>query len=827
MVFDRLGSLVSRRWVLVLLFWVVLVAGVHQVAPRWDDVTHDGDFAYLPDRMTSVRGEKLLEAGFPDFFSKSQVALVIAREDDQLGEPDFEVAHRLEAAFPASDDPNEPIAAAWSFETPVIGDKLLSPVTDHGQAALVVLHLRNEFMAIDNMELLRRIHQALADVQSEPGFPPGLKLGLTGSAAVGSDMLFSAEESIRSTETTTIVMVVVILLLVYRAPGLVVIPLVTIGASVVLAMDLVAMTTQLSNYFTWFDFKIFKTTRIFVVVILYGAGTDFCLFLIARYREELQRGLAHPEAIARALGRVGGARAASAMTTILGLGTMFFADFGKFSNSGPAIALCLAVTLAACISLAPAMLRASGRVVFWPFGVATATTEGRAIMDSGGRTRGFWEWLSRAIIARPGLILIGSLLLLAPLIRPVRVLCENTVAGNFAGGGRQLSVPVSYDLLSDLRADRPSVRGTHLLWNYFPADQTGPLTVLAHRNGEDFDSQEGRRKIALLTREFYDFTLADAEGREVHPIVSVRSLTNPMGDKPGSFSPLSAAGRRKLISLRYPKTVATFVSQAPPLAGQLTRFDVVSIYAPFSKESVELLNRIEERLKAKAAEPDSPWQGAEFDFVGTTAGIRDLEVVTTSDRTLIQILVLISVLGVLIAILRRPGICVYLVLSVLLGYHVTIGTTDLLFSWLHPATYAGLDWKVPIFLFVILIAVGEDYNIYLATRVFEEQRRLGPVEGLRVAVVRTGGIITSCGVIMAGTFSAMITGTLRTMQELGFALALGVLLDTFIIRTILVPAFLTLLARREERFTAKEAAEETLSEAPPPPTARPPLRASV
>ena len=169
------------------------------------------------------------------------------------------------------------------------------------------------------------------------------------------------------------------------------------------------------------------------------------------------------------------------------------------------------------------------------------------------------------------------------------------------------------------------------------------------------------------------------------------------------------------------------------------------------------------------------------------------------------VLVTLGVYAVLVVLLGRPGICLYLMATVVLGYLASLGVTELVFHALHtgPEPWVGLDWKVGFFLFVILVAVGEDYNIFLMSRVIEEERKHGTVEGTRRAVAYTGGIISSCGLIMAGTFGSMLTGRLTALRELGFALGLGVLLDTFVVRPILVPAFVVLLHRARSAWTSK------------------------
>jgi RND superfamily putative drug exporter len=251
----------------------------------------------------------------------------------------------------------------------------------------------------------------------------------------------------------------------------------------------------------------------------------------------------------------------------------------------------------------------------------------------------------------------------------------------------------------------------------------------------------------------------------------------------------------ELTAANSPLADETFVSQASPLADELTRLWIILEDEPFSAAAVSTCREIRSLLEALRSNPDSPWYGADFELLGPTSGILDLERVTLADRRRIEICVVVGVFLVLLALLRRVDVCCYLIASVLLSYFVTLGATELILSRWYGEEYMGLDWKVPVFLFVVLVAVGQDYNVYLVTRVFEEQRRLGPIAGLRQGIVRTGGIITSCGLIMAGAFASMLVGSLRGMVELGIALSLGILLDTLVIRTILVPSYLALLAR--------------------------------
>ncbi|MCA9240100.1 MAG: MMPL family transporter, partial [Planctomycetales bacterium] len=531
----------------------------------------------------------------------------------------------------------------------------------------------------------------------------------------------AARDGLRATHAMTILLVLACLLLIYRSPLLVLAPLVTIFCSVAVAMGVVAMLVDLTTAgsVAGLGLRVFTTTKVFVIVILFGAGRDFCLFLIARYREELARGVAPHRAPGIALRNVSGALAGSAFTTILGLATMALAQYGKFASSGPVIAICLFIALLACTTLTPAILRIIGPAIFWPFGVSQERKH------SGWEQR-VWERLSDLVLRRPAWILGVGALLAAP---PMMI---------------GFTAPVNYDLLSELPSGSPSLRGARLIREHFGEGWLSPMTLAVRLPGARLDNADARFDVALLHNALF----------QIPEVQDVRSPYLPTGGDPTRRRHFSYEGLYNAATTGSPLTIQSFVSKAPDMAGQVMQLYLVQVSDPFSHEARDAVPRIRAALSTISHSESldgqpNPWRGADFQLAGATAGMVDLKSITQADNHRIQIACVVAVLLVLLVLLRRPLACLYLMLTVLVTYWVTLGVTHAVFHAIYGETYHGLDWKAPLFLFVILVAVGQDYNIYLTTRVLEEQRRHGMREGLRRAIVQTGGIITSCGIIMA------------------------------------------------------------------------------
>ncbi len=822
--FQRLGQFVSRFWWLLLAGWIGLLVVLKLTAPPLSAVVQDGEFAFLPSDAPSRVGERLFREAWGHPVA-STVVVVVRRESGPEGLTDADKQFVDEILRPRLEEAVEKaMAATGMLETlaSAEGEEKLPPeprvrtfsdksigrllISEDNRATLVVIELPTDFMDARNSQIIRCVEELTGPdglLHRERLVPPGLQLDISGSATVGWDMIRAAKESADATELWTILLVIILLVIIYRSPLLALIPLMTVYVAVKTALALLACLAALGVV------ELFRGIEIYTTVLAYGAGVDYCLFLTARYKEELDEGAEVPEAVANALGKVGAALTASAGTVICGIGMMSFAEFGKFRQAGQAISTGLFVVLLAALLFAPSVLRLVGRWAFWPYvaserltGTAgwISATSPLARLFSRDWTQTLWDRTGALVRRKPGTIFLVTVGLMLP----------------FAVVAVLLFRYLTYGLLSELPRDFASVRGAQAVQQHFPAGITGVITVLLKDDNQDFSSSEGRQLVKWLTDEL-------ARRADELRLADVRSLAYPLGlkfqDEPstGQETGGSLAARMIAERIRRQRIRQYYVATKEPLKSHVTRIDVVLQDDPFTRNSIAQFERLMETVRQLCQ--TRSLSNLEVYAIGPPADIRDLKVVTDSDEVRIDTLVLLVVFLILVVLLRRVGVSLYLILTVFYSYLATLGVTFVVFWALDPGNFAGLDWKVPMFLFTILIAVGEDYNIFLMARIHEEQVEHGPVEGIVEALRKTGAIISSCGIIMAGTFSSLIAGSLRGMDQLGFALAFGVLLDTFVVRPILVPAFLVLLYSGRlgllgRLLGARTEEPETVSQAP-------------
>ncbi|MFF5261873.1 MMPL family transporter [Actinomadura viridis] len=679
---TRLGRLLKRAKWAVLLAWIALAVGATLAAADLGEVQRNDAAAYLPGGFDSSQVARLAE---PDPARPgAETALVVYHRAD--GGP-------LTAADRTAIEDGRRRAAALGLA----GTRVEGPVQQSrdGAAALFAVEIRpahaDDDTVADAVEGLRRSITEDA--------PDGLAAGVTGEAALDTDN--DGGDVDGPLLLTSMVIVAVLLLLTYRSPVLWAVPLVAAGMAVMVARGAAYGLARAGPAVT-------DLASAILIVLVFGAATDYALLLLNRYREELARHPDRHEAIAEALRRTTPAIAASAATVIAGMLCLLVADLAGLRGLGPVAASGVLVALAAMLTLLPALLACAGRWLLWP----RIPTPGNA---RGATEHRVWHAVADRVTARPRL---AALLVTAAL-----------AAGALGLG----SLNVSADPLDKVPPNSDSVTGHHVVARHFPQGTGAPLTV-ALPAGTERSVLDGARQAASAT-----------------PNVATAEPGPALGDRPTLTVELSVPA--------YGEAAETAIT--------------------------DLRDRM-----------DAVRDGI---LVGGMPAVQlDYREAALDDTRRIVPLVLLAVTLILGLLLRSIVAPVMLLATVVLSFAASLGVSALAFT--HLLDFEGVAADLFVYIFVFLVALGVDYNIFLMERIREERRHAtGPgatVQAVRRGLTATGGVITAAGLVLAGTFAALAQIPDVTVAQVGIAVAAGVLVDTLLVRTFQVPALVVLLGER-------------------------------
>ncbi|OIJ24735.1 MMPL family transporter [Nocardioides luteus] len=658
---------------LVVVFWLLAVVALGGYAGKLTEVQNNEASSWLPASAESTRGfDKMSPFQNPNAIPTTLVYTSTETTGDDL------------AAVAASD------IAALSGLDGVEGDVAPPQLSKDGEVAQLTVTFDLGSSGWNKMP-------GIVDDVREIADHDGVRLHVTGQGGSAAD----AAEAFGGIDTTlllaALVVVVVILLFVYRSPVLWVFPIVSVVVGLGVTMGLVYFLAKDAGL------TVNGQSQAILSILAIGAGTDYALLLVSRYREELRNFEDRHEAMAHALHRAAPAILASAVTVILAMLCLTFAEMNSTAGMGPVVAVGIGVTYLAMVTLLPALLVICGRWVFWPkrptYGSAEPTETG------------LWAKVGSMVSVRPRAVWITTTVVLL-------IACLGLLRLDANGLASDETYTKEFD----------SITGLQVLVDHDMADQSNQLLVVADAAAQAqvqqaLDGVEGLVSTATPAGEVKSFPLGPAQDG----VVAIAAVVDADVTSPEAY-------------------------------------DIVGA----SRSAVHGVD------------------GAEALVTGTSAMMLDTLEASQRDDLVIIPIILVVVLLVLMVLLRAVFAPLILLGTVILSFGAALGISVLLFEYVFD--FAGTDPSFPLFAFVFLVALGIDYNIFLMTRVREEAQTRGTRAGSLVALTSTGGVITSAGVVLAATFLVLGSLPMVFLAELGVTVALGVMLDTMIVRSILVTA---------------------------------------
>ena len=679
-----LGSLAQlpgghRTKFAVIAVWIVVLFAIGPLAGKFEDAQENDPADYLPANAESVEALDQLD-GFP---SDDQAdAITVFHRDGGLTADDLAAIERTRAAI--NDRVRAQINAERADTVAETGPPLVS---GDGTTALLTTPITVPEGASGDVEDL--LTDTPEEIKTElDSLPGGLEAEVTGPAGFAADAVEVFNDINGTLLYATAALVLVLLIVIYRSPIFWMIPFFSVllaevttrGLGYLLAEAGVTVTGQSGGI---------------LPVLVFGAGTDYALLMVSRYREELRRHEDKHDAIRATLRRTSPVILASGATVMAALLTLTLAEVTGTSGLGPIGALGIAMAMLSMLTILPALLTVFGRRAFWPF-VPRFGSEGA------DETHGSWRRVAEWVARGPRRVWVGTTAVLVVLIGGLAFLNSDLTTGNM------------------FRNDVDSVQGQKLLEEGFPAGSNAPTNVI------------------------------------VTDPAKVDAVRTAVADAPGVAQ------------------VSPMVERGPAGA----KLEVTLDEDPYSTAAFDLIPGIRDAAGAVA--------GDDVLVGGPTAEEYDLRQSAARDNRLIVPIALVVVFLILAALLRAITAPLVLIGSVIVSYLAALGIGAFFFE--HVFDFPGMGPDLPLFAFIFLVALGIDYNIFLMARVREETLKYGTRDGTIRGLAVTGAVITSAGLVLAGTFSTLAVLPLVFLTEIGFVIAVGVLIDTFLVRSLLVPA---------------------------------------
>jgi len=734
--FNSLSKFVVKyRW-LVIVFWIIAIPVAMKTLPSLSSETTSSNSAFLPATSPSQKAENLITP-FQGKNTNVTSTIVAASSNGPLTPADNQAITQLEAKV-------KNVSSVSIVKE--------QDVSSDGQVAEILVGTSQSGFSMSSLQFVKDIRATFTTVNA----PANLSFHLTGQLAENADSNNSSNSARNNTQIFIFLFIIILLFVVYRSLLAPFITLIPAAVALVVASPIIAESTKIGV-------EVSPITQLLLIVLLLGAGTDYGIFLVFRVREALRLGREPKEAVIYAMSHVGKVITFSALTVSAALISLLLASFGFYKGLGPSLAIGMVVLLLAGLTLLPALLTVFGRAAFWPIKNKQVKT----------LKLGVWGRVADRVIMRPVLTLFIGILLLGGL--------SLGLIGYKIGGFNNSGPPANTD----------SAKGSQIINQHFPAANNNPEILLMTFRSPVWQNLSNLAKAQSELGSNHVFKSVSGPiniGGSALGVSQIDSLYQALGS-PSNLPEAQVGTNVPIREYEAYRSLAQFISPD----GKTVEFYALFSAGPSgSTAAADAVPSVRTALSNVASSVGATNNG----LLSEDGFIYDISHISTSDLQKIVPVVLI-VIGILLAILLQSLVAPwYLILTVGLSYLATLGFANIVFVHLTHNS-SGLVFILPFLLFIFSMALGEDYNILVMSRIREEAHDDVPLsEAITRAVGVTGTTVTSAGLILAGTFTVLgISGGQSEVQQIGFSIAFGILLDTFFVRTLLVPSIAVILGK--------------------------------